>query len=419
MKKILMVILLNILILQNTFALEIAKQRDVSQEIYQENNNYPYYDSIKWGYEAWIFSWYSEGLNIGKFMPNNTVTRAEFVAMLFKTLQIQVWLEYDNNCFTDSMPWKWYNKYLCYSKEKGYINGYNNGTFQPNDSIKVSEAYKILTNAFWVSINDNKWGQLDGMLLPNSNKWFYQYYMKWISNGIAYKNSLDSEDDFELNLKRGEMMNLLYQFYLLWNSKEVSDKFLEWYIQKNPEYMYDLMDSESKQLEVSIDRYKEIIKNNPIYIVWKTYKWSIFFNGLNNNLKYIDTNSVNYSRKSVWNIYNVSIKFPTMESETSNIEIAFPTIIDTNNKINVHIDNRHFFESTKMINGSAWTRCQNAKLYSFFGHLLYTNTEKKQFGWCTSGSYEYNIEKEANGTYYYMFKPQKYSGDIFKYYEFK
>ena len=113
-----------------------------------ESSSYDFYNSIQWGYESGVFDGFKDGAHKGEFLPYNPITRAEFLKMLFNAKHDNISASYDKKCFSDSEKGIWYNKFLCYSKEKGYIKGYNNGLFKPNNSITIAEAYKILVNAY-------------------------------------------------------------------------------------------------------------------------------------------------------------------------------------------------------------------------------------------------------------------------------
>lgn len=192
----------------------LEKQRDVNETVSQESMDNPYYDAIRWGYESGVFDGYKEGPNAGKFVPDGTITRAEFLKMLFNVTKEEIGDEYNTKCFGDSTTDKWYNKLLCYSKSKKYLGGYSDGTFHPNDNILVSEAFKILVNNFGVSANAAEDNPSGGKWISES-KWYYPVATAAISNGIRFSDKFSEEKSYEAKLTRGEMMNLLYQFYAL------------------------------------------------------------------------------------------------------------------------------------------------------------------------------------------------------------
>ena len=96
--------------------------------------------------ETQINNWLEKGLaggyEDGTFKPNNEVTRAEFVALVNRSFGIESQgAEAD---FTDVQPGQWYFQNIAAAKAEGYIGGYPDGTFRPNQTITRQEAASIL-----------------------------------------------------------------------------------------------------------------------------------------------------------------------------------------------------------------------------------------------------------------------------------
>jgi len=142
---------------QYTFAFQpLQKTRSVTDAIISDSGNYRFFDAVKWGYEHNVFDGFHDGANAGKFAPDANVTRAEFLKMLFRAVGQQTASGQDDfKCFSDSSVGSWWNPYACVAKRSGYIGGYSDGTFRPNGSITVAEAYKMFTNAFGINASQN------------------------------------------------------------------------------------------------------------------------------------------------------------------------------------------------------------------------------------------------------------------------
>ena len=97
-------------------------------------------------------AWYTEAVNTlasldilngvgnNKFEPERSITRAEFttIAMRFTNGTLS-----GTNIFPDVNPDDWFYDYVVGSIQYGWINGYPDGTFGPNDSITRAEVTTI------------------------------------------------------------------------------------------------------------------------------------------------------------------------------------------------------------------------------------------------------------------------------------
>ncbi|WP_066496196.1 S-layer homology domain-containing protein [Abyssisolibacter fermentans] len=85
---------------------------------------------------------YISGYPDGNFAPNKYITRAEVAAMISKLLD-----DPDNkNTITFSDDDVWAKEYIHKLAAYGYINGYQDGSFKPNNYITRAELAKILIN---------------------------------------------------------------------------------------------------------------------------------------------------------------------------------------------------------------------------------------------------------------------------------
>ncbi|MBO8138415.1 MAG: S-layer homology domain-containing protein [Desulfotomaculum sp.] len=96
--------------------------------------------------EKEINKWAEKGLiggyNDGTFKPNKEVTRAEFTALINRAFGIS-----KNNAavsFIDVEADSWYYGDVAAAKAAGYIGGYSDQTFRPNQTITRQEAASIL-----------------------------------------------------------------------------------------------------------------------------------------------------------------------------------------------------------------------------------------------------------------------------------
>ncbi len=100
-------------------------------------------------------AWYAKAVNTlvelkvlsgyedGTFRPSNPVTRAEFVTAVSKCFQMTSGGSSD---FSD-VSGHWAESYINYACSQGWISGFEDGTFRPNDNILRSQVTAIMNNA--------------------------------------------------------------------------------------------------------------------------------------------------------------------------------------------------------------------------------------------------------------------------------
>lgn len=130
----------------------------IENKIPQDIKGHWAYDSIK----QFIEKGYISGYEDKTFKPNNSITRAEFVKIVNKVFNFT---EQGGENFKDIEPGKWYYEDICIGVRVGYINGYEDGTFRPNEPISREEAASIIStitnlsgNSSLKFVDDNKIG---------------------------------------------------------------------------------------------------------------------------------------------------------------------------------------------------------------------------------------------------------------------
>ena len=82
------------------------------------------------------------GYEDGTFRPANEITRAETVVMLFRIRKEE--LADSNICFSDVDTDHWAFKYISNAFSLNMIDGYEDGTFRPDENITYDEALKMV-----------------------------------------------------------------------------------------------------------------------------------------------------------------------------------------------------------------------------------------------------------------------------------
>lgn len=105
-------------------------------------------DSIQFLAEQGVVQGYADG----SYGYNKAINRAEMLKILVEARYLnenKVFLsDYTFNCFSDVPANEWFTPYVCYSKSKGWVNGYEGNVFKPAQNINFVEALKLVSVVF-------------------------------------------------------------------------------------------------------------------------------------------------------------------------------------------------------------------------------------------------------------------------------
>lgn len=137
-----------------------------------------------------------DGYEDGSYKPDNEINRAEFTKIIMGATHTE---EEINSCepekkFPDVDYEEWFGPYICVAYNDGVISGYPNGTFKPNNTINFVEAAKIIVNAFAFDYEE-------------SSVW-YEPFVKILQDKFAIPVTIES---LEQNISRGEMAEMIYR----------------------------------------------------------------------------------------------------------------------------------------------------------------------------------------------------------------
>lgn len=113
-----------------------------------------------------------EGYSDGTFAPANKITRAEMTAILARAAKFQ--LTGSATSFSDVADGFWAKAYIATMADKGYVNGYEDGTFAPNRNITRAETVAILNRM----LDDS---EVVGSIVPadvDASYWAYNEIVK-------------------------------------------------------------------------------------------------------------------------------------------------------------------------------------------------------------------------------------------------
>lgn len=125
------------------------------------------------------------GVGDNKFAPKSNVTRAEISAMLVRALN----LEDGSDTFPDVYADKWYYKSVSSAKKAGLLDGFEDGTFRPENSVTNEQVIAIL--AKYLEKQGIKAGDTKLPYADSINAWAEKYVRLGYEQGIvlAYEDN--------------------------------------------------------------------------------------------------------------------------------------------------------------------------------------------------------------------------------------
>lgn len=130
---------------------------------------------------------YISGYEDGTVRPNNAITRAEIATIFFRLLKDPEKNSSSNDRFADVLENVWYAQSVNYLAKLGLLKGYTDGTFKPNQNITRAE-FAAIASRFDNLETDITNPFTDVMI----NHWAYEYILSAYSKGWVkgYPNSV-------------------------------------------------------------------------------------------------------------------------------------------------------------------------------------------------------------------------------------
>ncbi len=112
------------------------------------SKNAPYYDAVTILSDMQVIS----GNPDGTFRPKIALNRAALLKMLYKTAGKSADTA-GTSCFPKEFGSDaWFAQYVCDAVAKGYVKGYNDGTFKANNTVTLAEAVKMTFSVLGISL---------------------------------------------------------------------------------------------------------------------------------------------------------------------------------------------------------------------------------------------------------------------------
>ena len=122
-----------------------------------------------------------QGYPDGTMRPNAPINRAEFLKILFETLDYRIDQSVFSPRYKDVQPGEWFAPYVSQADVLGVIKGYPDGNFHPGWTVNLVEALKMAMNFSTLEILDD-----DIISFPDveNTDWFSRYVK------TAYRNDI-------------------------------------------------------------------------------------------------------------------------------------------------------------------------------------------------------------------------------------
>jgi|GEM_PF-3436082 len=145
------------------------------------------------------------GFPDGEFKGSRSVNRAEAAKFLLLSRYESIPENQNNGIFYDVLDGQWYTKYVITAAGLKIINGYNDRSFKPAQTVNTAEFLKMLTLTFDLETNGRHY-----FTDVNADAWYAQYA------GTAYKYNLFPNRSNKLQpsrqLTRNEVAIAIYQY---------------------------------------------------------------------------------------------------------------------------------------------------------------------------------------------------------------
>ena len=214
------------------------------------DENTPNADAINFLSDAGVVNGHKDG----NFKPKFAINRAELMKILVEAEGITPDAETYNNCFPDVKE-EWFAPYVCYAKELGWVNGYDDGTFKPEKPVNKVESVKMIVNSQGFggeaeACKEKVYSDAD------ENEWYGKFVC------VAHKRGLLEEDEKEkylpgTDVKRFQVSENIYRAIMV--KKLVKEEYKEEYKEMKGEAL-ETFKAEKDLLKAEIDAFKEEIK---------------------------------------------------------------------------------------------------------------------------------------------------------------
>lgn len=187
LKKSLVPLILMAMFSVNVVASAESPLDEAFNDVDEEHANFEAIDYLK--AEAIV-----QGYDDGSFKAGNKINRAEFLKIVMEASGVE--MNEASSCYKDVKKDAWYAAYICTATKKGFVQGYADGKFRPEQEINFAEASKIIVNGLGIKVDESE------------NETWYEQYVKALQDNSAIPDSIPAFDHF---MNRGEMAEVIWR----------------------------------------------------------------------------------------------------------------------------------------------------------------------------------------------------------------
>jgi len=210
-----------------------------------------------------------QGYEDGTFGPDKPINRAELIKIVVEYVSGTPDLALYQNCFSD-IGQEWYAPYVCFAKEEGYVQGYDDDTYKPANEINRVEAIKIISQALMPSdlrptltANELELGMPTDL---DMSQWYAENMRFVIAKELIDNAHFTQNDDGSFNsypggsMTRKEVVEMIYR--------------IDFYFAERELYAQAMADG-ACFLVVNNDKLNEQDLDTGFYQVFAKYGWDI------------------------------------------------------------------------------------------------------------------------------------------------
>jgi len=152
--------------------------------------------------------WIVNGFDDGSFMPEDDTTRAEILKIILSSAEVNI-AEPEESCFSDISLSMWQAKYVCSGTITGITKWYDDGTFKPNSTVTVLETLAFSLRAFDIELPQVK---------EEDEEWYKRY------QDFAHENNIIPIHSYTVNtlISRWQAADIIYKMKLYSDKQEVN-----------------------------------------------------------------------------------------------------------------------------------------------------------------------------------------------------
>lgn len=155
-------------------------------------------------------SWLAK--NDTSYDGDRSITRAEYVKVLVRALSCRYTYMGNESGFSDVATTAWHAPYITFAKKKWWIDGFEDGTFRPDERITRAQAAKILARAIELTDGSSSNSQFRDV---ESESLFAPYIQS-----LADKKILNGKRKYTFDpdgaISRHEVARIVYKTFLGW-----------------------------------------------------------------------------------------------------------------------------------------------------------------------------------------------------------